>query len=132
MLDLDEYKLKSVNDIVRFINFDALDYEENKNFLKEMSVSGDEWGNIFDYLNIDIVLYPRYGTFILESKRVGKQIKALLCNDFDNLKTLKITMADIKHIEKIAQKFNIDLEIKRENMCGKFVYKAYLCGKRVK
>ena len=132
MIDLDEYKLKSVNDIVRFINFDALDYEENKDFLKEMSVLGDEWGNIFDYLNIDIVLYPRYGTFILKSKHVGKQIKTLLCNDFDNLRTLKITMADIKHIEKIAQKFNIDLVIKRENMCGKFVYKAYLCGKRVK
>ena len=65
MIDLDRYKLKSMNDVVKFIDFDALDYEENKDFLVELSNDIKGWGNIFQYLNLDIVLYPHFGTFIL-------------------------------------------------------------------
>jgi hypothetical protein len=135
MIDLDKYKLKTADDVVKFIDFDALDYEENKDFLVELSNDNRGWGgNIFEYLNLDIVLYPRYGTFVLKAKNkgVGKQLKALLQNEFDDLRTLHVNLQQIRHIEEIAKLFNLDLEIKRERICGRYVYRAYICGKGVK
>lgn len=134
MIDLDRYKLKSMNDVVKFIDFDALDYEENKDFLVELSNDIKGWGNIFQYLNLDIVLYPQYGTFILKArdKGVGKQLNALLHNEFDDLRTLHVNLRQIRHIEEIAKLFNLDLEIKKERMCGRYIYRAYICGKGIK
>ena len=127
-----EYKLKSVNDIVRFINFDALNYEENKDFLEKISKKDVGRCNIFEYLNIDIVLYPRFGTFILESKGYGNKLMTLLQNDYCGLTELKIKKTDILYLQSIMKKFDVDLVIKQEKFCDKWVWRAYLEGKRVK
>lgn len=132
MCDLDEYKLKSVNDIVKFINYDALNYEENKDFLAEISKKDVGRCNIFEYLNIDIVLYPRFGTFILKSKGYGKKLMELLHNDYCGLTELKIKKSDIEYIQSIIKKFDIDLIIKQERFCGKWIWRAFLQGKGIK
>ena len=126
MINLDDYKLKTVTDIVKFINYDALVYEENKDFLAEMSRKEVGWGNIFEYLNIDIVLYPRFGTFILQSEDYGKKLMTLLHNDCCGLTELKIKKTDITYLQSVMRKFDVDLVIKQEKYCGKWIWRAYL------
>lgn len=124
---LDDYKLKNLNDIIKFINFDALDYEENKDFLKEVTSIRHSGCDIFGWLDIDIVLYPYFGTFILKSRGIGRKLLELLRNDYCNLREMKIKLADIKYLKSFARTFDIDLEIKKgSDSC----YRAYLCGKR--
>lgn len=124
---LDRYKLKSITDIIKFINFDALDYEENKDFLREITGIMHKGCNVFQWLDIDIVLYPYYGNFILKSKGMGKKLLDLLRNGYCTLKELDIKKIDIEYLQEFAWLFNIDLKIQKE-IDG--YYRAYLCGKR--